>query len=125
MNIPSIEKILQDLAVKPIGIQGVALVSQEAQSLIVSIGIDEPSTSIVSGMMLYLAKTVENEFNWREIEMISIRSEESHIILAYCSPEVYLLIKVGKVLTGLIEGEVGRTVKKIQTALKASESSSL
>lgn len=122
MQTSTIEKILQDLVIKPIGIQGVALVSPEGQPLIVPIGLDEHSTSIISGTLLYVAQNTQNEFNWHNIEMISVRGQEGHIILAYCSQEIYLLITAGKVITGLLEGEIGRTVKKLQTVIQASES---
>lgn len=125
MKTPTIENILQDLATKPIGIQGVALVSQEGQPITVPIGMDEHSASIISGTMLYLAQSTQNEFNWQDIERISIRGQEGHIILAYCSQEICLLIKAGKVLTGLLEGEIGRAVKKLQTALQSLESTPL
>ncbi len=125
MKTPTIDNILQDLALKPIGIQGVALVSQEGQPISVPIGLDEHSTSIISGTMLYLAQSTQNEFNWQDIEMISIRGKKGHIILAYCSQEICLLIKAGKVLTGLLEGEISRTVKKLQTALQSLDTTPL
>lgn len=122
MNTPTIDKILQDLILKPIGIQGVSLVSKEGQLLSNPIGLDEDSTSIISGVMLYVAQTTKDEFNWQEVEMISVRGQEGHIMLASCSPEIYLLIKAGKVLTGLLEGEISRTVKKLQAALQTPKS---
>ena len=122
MNTSTVDKILQDLILKPIGIQGVSLVSKEGQLLSDPIGIDEDSTSIMSGVMLYVAQTTQDEFNWQDIEMISLRSKEGHIVLASCSPEIYLLIKAGKVLTGLLEGEISRAVKKLQAALQAPKS---
>ncbi len=122
MNTPTIEEIIQDLAMKAIGIQGISLVSQEGKPITVPIGLDEDSTSIISGTMLYAAHTSFSEFNWQDIEMISVRGKEGHVILAYCNPEIYLLVKAGKVLTGLLEAEISRTVKKIQTALQSTES---
>ncbi|MGK7956481.1 MAG: 4-vinyl reductase [Crocosphaera sp.] len=121
MNALNIDKILQDLLIKPIDIQGIALVSQEGQAIINPIGMDEATISIVSGTMLYAVQTTQREFNWQTVETISIRSKDGYLVLAACTEESYLLIKTGKVLTGLLEAEVGRTVKKIQTLLQPSE----
>ncbi len=125
MNPLTIETILQDLLIKPIDIQGLALVSQEGQPIINPIRMDEATISIVSGTMLYVAQTTQQEFNWQTIETISIRSQHGYLILAYCTPESYLLIKTGKVLSGLLEAEIGRTVKKLQTVLQSLETSLL
>lgn len=122
MKTSTLEKILQDLVNKPIGIQAAALVSQEGQPISVPIGMDEHSTSIISGSMLYLAQSTQHEFNWQDVETVSIRGKEGHIILAYCRQEVYLFIKAGKVLTGLLEGEIGRTVKQLQAILNSLDS---
>ncbi|MDJ0658507.1 MAG: 4-vinyl reductase [Crocosphaera sp.] len=119
----TIENILKDLLLKPIDIQGIALVSQEGKPMITPIGIDEETTSILSGTMLYLAQTTQTELNWEDIETLSIRSSQGYLILAYCTPESYLLLKTGKVLTGLLEAEIARTVKKLQTILQNSDAS--
>ncbi|MDJ0508466.1 MAG: roadblock/LC7 domain-containing protein [Crocosphaera sp.] len=123
MNLSTIEPILQDLAMKAIGIQGIALVSQEGQPLSVPIGFDKDTTSIIAGTMLYLAQTTENELNWQNVEMISLRSQDGHLILACCNTDTYLLVKAGKVLTGLLEAEISRTVKKIRETLQSRDSS--
>ncbi len=121
MDTNTIEEILQNLMAKPIGIEGLALVSQEGKPIIVPINLDESSILIISGTMLYLAQNTQDEFNWQEIEMISVRSKEGYIILTYCHQEAFLLIKAGKVVTGLLEGEIHRTVKKLQKALHSPE----
>ncbi|MGK7940348.1 MAG: V4R domain-containing protein [Crocosphaera sp.] len=124
MNLSTIEPILQDLAMKKaMGIQGIALVSQEGQPLIVPMGFDEDSTSIIAGTMLYVAQTTENELNWDNVEVVSLRSQDGHLMLAYCNANTYLLVKAGKVLTGLLEAEISRTVKKIQEILQYRDAS--
>ena len=125
MNPSIIEPILQDLAMKAIGIQGIALVSQEGQPLNVPIGFDEDSTSIVAGTMLHVAQTTKHELNWHKVEVVSIRGQDGHLILACCNTDIYLLVKAGKVLTGLLEAEISRTVKKIQEILQSSDASLL
>jgi predicted hydrocarbon binding protein/predicted regulator of Ras-like GTPase activity (Roadblock/LC7/MglB family) len=118
METKIIEKILQDLTIKPIGIQGVALVSHQGQLITVPVGLDENSVLITSGTMLYAAQTIQTEFHWQNLEMISFKDKEGHIILACCSLEIYLLVKAGTVITGLLEGEISRTVKKLREEIQ-------
>lgn len=119
--IQQLEIILQEFAAKPIGIQGVVLVSLEGHPLTSPIGIDYNSALIMAGTMLYLAKSTQEEFNWQRVENISVRGQQGHVILAACSPEVFLLVKAGKAVTGLLEGEINRTVKKLKPLLKPPE----
>jgi predicted regulator of Ras-like GTPase activity (Roadblock/LC7/MglB family) len=125
MSTLKIEKILQELTAKPIGIQGVALVSAEGQPIISPIGIDKNSTLIMAGSMLYLAKSTQDELHWPTIESISVRAQEGHVILANCNPDVFLLVKAGKALSGLLEGEINRTVEKLQVALQNLQETTL
>jgi predicted regulator of Ras-like GTPase activity (Roadblock/LC7/MglB family) len=118
LNFHRIEKILQELTAKPIGIQGVALVSSEGQPIIPPIGMDKNSVLIMAGSMLYLSKSTQDELNWQAIEIVSVRAREGHVILAKCNCEVYLLVKAGKALSGLLEGEINRAVEKLQAELQ-------
>jgi predicted regulator of Ras-like GTPase activity (Roadblock/LC7/MglB family) len=111
-----IETILQELAAKPIGIQGVVLLSPQGQLIASPIGMDRDSALIVGGTMLYLSKTILDELNWQEITTISVAAQEGHLLLSRCNLEIFLLVKTGKILTGLLEGEINRTIKKLQTA---------
>ncbi|MBE9130061.1 MULTISPECIES: roadblock/LC7 domain-containing protein [unclassified Coleofasciculus] len=121
MNTNKIEAILKELVSKPIGIQSAVLVSLEGQPMTAPIGMDESSVLIVAGTMLYLARSVHEELNWQEIESISVRAPEGHIILSACFQDIFLLVKAGKALAGLLEGEIKRSVKKVQDELNASE----
>jgi predicted regulator of Ras-like GTPase activity (Roadblock/LC7/MglB family) len=121
MNPGKIDSILQELTSKPIGIQGAVLVSSEGQPMTAPVGMNENSTLIMAGTMLYLARSTCEEFNWQKVETISVRGQEGHIILAPCTETVFLLVKAGKVLTGLLEGEINRTIKKLQIQLNLFE----
>jgi predicted regulator of Ras-like GTPase activity (Roadblock/LC7/MglB family) len=116
-----IDIILREFAAKPIGIQGAVLVSVEGYPVTSPIGIDHNSSLIMAGTMLYLAKSTQEEFNWQQVEHISVRGQQGHVILAACNAEVFLLVKAGKAVTGLLEGEINRTVKKLQSCLQMSE----
>jgi predicted regulator of Ras-like GTPase activity (Roadblock/LC7/MglB family) len=118
MSTLKIERILQELIAKPIGIQGVALVSDEGQPIFPPMGMDKNSTLIMAGSMLYLAKSTQDEFNWSTIETISVRAQEGYIILTICNRNNFLLVKAGKALSGLLEGEINRTVEKLQLELQ-------
>ncbi|NJM88530.1 MAG: hypothetical protein HC847_16530 [Hydrococcus sp. RU_2_2] len=125
MSTLKIERILQELIAKPIGIQGVALVSDEGQPIFPPMGMDKNSTLIMAGSMLYLAKSTQDEFNWSSIETISVRAQEGYIILANCNRNNFLLVKAGKALSGLLEGEINRTVEKLQIELQTLQETSI
>ena len=113
-----VEAILQELSSKPIGIQGAVLVSSEGQPLTAPVGIDENSALVLAGTMLYLAKNTCEECDWSEIETICVRAKNGHVVLSLCTPNVFLLVKAARVLTGFLEGEISRTIKKLQAQLK-------
>lgn len=112
-----LETILQELMAKPIGIQAAVLVSAEGQPLTHPLGIDEDTALIMAGSLLYVAQNTQEELNWGDIDHVSIRGKEGHIILARCHQDTFLLVKAGKALTGLLEGEINRSLKKIKGEL--------
>ena len=118
MTTSTIDQILRELTSKPIGILGAVLVSSEGQPITAPVGMNENSALIMAGTMLYLATSTCEEFHWQKIESISIRAQEGYVMLANCTQDVFLLVKAGKGLTGLLEGEINRTVKKLQAQLK-------
>lgn len=117
INTNSLEVILKALVAKPIGIQGAALVSAEGQVVVSPVGMDELSASMVAGTMLYLAKSTQEELKWQEIETVSVRALEGYVLLSNCNPNIYLLIRSGKVPMGLLEGEISRTITKLKVVL--------
>jgi predicted regulator of Ras-like GTPase activity (Roadblock/LC7/MglB family) len=112
-----IGRILRDLMAKPIAIEGVALVSPEGQLLERAIGIEENSSLILSGTLLYLANNTLEELAWDRVEQIAIRSHQGHLVLTACTPEAFLLVKTGKVLSGLLEGEIQKVRVRLQQLL--------
>ncbi len=112
------DQILYELIAKPIGIQGAFLVSVEGQPITPPIGISENSALIIAGTMLYLAKSTHEELQWQDVEKISVQAQEGYVILASCTPDVFLLVKAAKALSGLLDGEINRTVKRLQVALQ-------
>lgn len=125
MNTNKIEAILKDLAAKPIGIQSAVLVSSEGQPLTPPIGIDENSASIIAGTMLYLAKSTCEELKWELAEKISVQGSGGHVILTSCGDDVFLLVRSGKILAGLLDGEINRAVKNLQVELQALQSAKI
>ena len=120
-----VEAILQKLFSKPIGVQGAVLISSEGQPLTAPVGMDENSALVLAGTMLYLAKNTCEECDWSEIETICVRAKNGHVVLSSCTPNVFLLVKAAKVLTGLLDGEISRTVKKLQAQLNVEHSQAL
>ena len=121
MNTTKIDRILKELVSKPVGIQGAVLVSLEGQPITTPIGMNGNSALMMAGMMLYLAVKTREEFSWHNIENISVRGQEGHVILSACNQDIFLLIKAGSALTGLLDVEINRTIKKLQSELKAIE----
>lgn len=113
-----LEQILCELIAKPIGIQSAFLVSLEGQPITSPIGISENSALIIAGTMLYLARSTQEELQWQGIEKISVQAQEGYVILANCTPDVFLLVKAAKALSGLLDGEINRTIQRLQTALQ-------
>lgn len=113
-----LNQILYELIAKPIGIQSAFLVSLEGQPITSPIGISENSALIIAGTMLYLARSTNEELQWQGIEKITVQAQEGYVILANCTPDVFLLVKAAKALSGLLDGEINRTVKRLQTALE-------
>lgn len=121
-----LEDILQELVSKPIGIHGAVLVSADGLAITKPIGIDENSSGMLAGMMIYLGQTTQTALGWQEVEFISIRAAEGYIILSRCNTETYLLIQSGKMPVGLLEGEINQTVAKLRSMLNQTpEDSSL
>ena len=118
MNGEKLAETLEKLRAKPISIEGVALVSSEGQLMATPLGMDENSVLNLTSTMFYLAQSMQDEFNWQETDHICVRSREGHLILACCLPKFFLLVKAGKSLTGLLEGEINRVVKKLQIQLQ-------
>lgn len=125
MSTGKLEELLQELTSKPIGIQSAALVSLEGQPITIPIGMDEDRVLILAGSMLYLARGIHEELTWSGIETVSVRGQDGHIILTSCTPDVFLLVKAGKALTGLLDGEINRTVKKLQAELSLTEANKM
>jgi predicted regulator of Ras-like GTPase activity (Roadblock/LC7/MglB family) len=121
LNLFNLERILQDFIAKPIGIKGLALVSAEGQPILSPIGIDKNSTLIMAGSMLYLAKNTQDEFKWHDVENITVRASDGYAILVHCQSDIFLLIKAGKALSGLLEGEINRTIEKLQAVLQTRQ----
>ncbi|ABW26782.1 roadblock/LC7 domain-containing protein [Acaryochloris marina] len=113
-----LEQILYELIAKPIGIQSAFLVSIEGLPITSPIGISENSALIIAGTMLYLARSTHEELQWQGIEKISVQAQEGYVILANCTSDIFLLVKAAKALTGLLDGEINRTIKRLQTALQ-------
>lgn len=120
-SLDTISAILRDLISKPIEIQCTFLVSADGQLLTPPIKMDENSALIISGTMLYLAKSTIEELQWEGINKISIQSDEGHLILACCTSDAFLLVQTGKALVGLLDGEMNRAIQKIQSVLLRDE----
>ncbi|MFM7278353.1 MAG: roadblock/LC7 domain-containing protein, partial [Microcystis aeruginosa] len=78
------------------------------------------SALILAGTMLYLVNNTKEELSWSDLEQIAIRSPQGHLILTPCSDQAFLLVKTGKTITGLLEGEIQKTRSKLAKILAIS-----
>lgn len=122
MNIKKIEDILGQLMSQSSEIQGVVLISSDGQPLIKPIGMDDNSVMIMAGIFLYLAQTTCQEFDGQEIESITVRGQDGHVIFTCCYQDIFLLVKASKnIFSGFLEREINLTGKKLQAELQGSE----
>ncbi len=121
LNPSQIERIFQTVIQEKMGIQGAILVSEEGQALTQAIGIDQDQALMMANKMLALAKTSQIEMEWENLEAIAIHSPEGHLMLTPCLKEGFLFVQANKILTGLLEVEIKRMVKKIQSIYQNNE----
>lgn len=113
----TVSEILAHLKGKPIGIQAVALISQQGKLLCPPLGMEESRAEILGGWLLYLGQNLQDELKWSAPDNISVRARENHLILARCDAATFLLVTAGKCLAGLLDGEIKRTVRQLQPLL--------
>jgi hypothetical protein len=71
--------------------------------------------------MLALAKKSQTEMQWQDWEAIAAHSSDGHLMLTPCLPDVFLFVQASEVLTGLLEVEIKRIIKKIQSIHQNNE----
>jgi predicted regulator of Ras-like GTPase activity (Roadblock/LC7/MglB family) len=121
LNSSQIEQIFEDVVQEEMGIEGAILISEEGRSLTRAIGLDESQALMMAGRMLALAKKSQTEMEWQDWEAIAAHSSDGHLMLTPCLPDVFLFIQASQVLTGLLEVEIKRIVKKIQAIHQNNE----
>ena len=115
-----IREVLIRLLAKPISIQDAILVSAEGKPLTPPFSLDENNILIIAGTMLYLSKTTGEEFGWQQIQQIRVQAQEGYLILSKIGSDIFLLVQAAQVLSGLLEGEINRTVRQIKLVLSSS-----
>lgn len=121
LNSSQVEQIFEDVVQEGMGIEGAILVSEEGRSLTRAIGLDESQALIMAGRMLALAKKSQTEMQWQDWEAIAAHSSDGHLMLTPCLTDVFLFVQASQVLTGLLEVEIKRMVKKIQSIHQNNE----
>ena len=121
LNSSQVEQIFQDVVQEGMGIEGAILISDEGRSLTRAIGLDENQALRMAGRMLALAKKSQTEMQWQDWEAIAAHSSDGHLMLTPCLPDVFLFVQASEVLTGLLEVEIKRIIKKIQSIHQNNE----
>ena len=63
----------------------------------------------------------QTEMQWQDWEAIAAHSSDGHLMLTPCLPDVFLFVQASEVLTGLLEVEIKRIIKKIQSIHQNNE----
>jgi predicted regulator of Ras-like GTPase activity (Roadblock/LC7/MglB family) len=121
LNSSQVEQIFEDVVQEGMGIEGAILISDEGRSLTRGIGLDESQALIMAGRMLALAKKSQTEMQWQDWEAIAAHSSDGHLMLTPCLPDVFLFVQASHILTGLLEVEIKRMIKKIQSIHQNNE----
>ncbi|MGB8700556.1 MAG: hypothetical protein WCD18_14160 [Thermosynechococcaceae cyanobacterium] len=121
MNLHNLDAILKELFEKPIGIQGVALVSSEGQIFTTPIGMNARRAEMLAGTMLYLVKSTQEELDWQAVETVFLRGQAGYLMLGICTETTYLLVQSSKMPMGLLEGEVNRAIARIRSEFQEAE----
>jgi len=121
LNSSQVEQIFEDVVQEGMGIEGAILISDEGRSLTRGIGLDESQALRMAGRMLALAKKSQTEMQWQDWEAIAAHSLDGHLMLTPCLPDVFLFVQASQVLTGLLEVEIKRIIKKIQSIHQNNE----
>lgn len=121
LNSSQVEQIFEDVLQEGMGIEGAILISDEGRSLTRAIGLDESQALRMAGRMLALAKKSQTEMQWQDWEAIAAHSSDGHLMLTPCLPDVFLFVQASEVLTGLLEVEIKRIIKKIQSIHQNNE----
>ncbi|MEB3311654.1 MAG: roadblock/LC7 domain-containing protein [Snowella sp.] len=114
LDIEQIEQVFQDVIQEGLGIQGAILVSEEGRPLTQAIGIAEEQALILAAKMLSLAHNLQSEMKWNGMDAIAIHSSEGHLMLTPCLSNNFIFIQASQILTGLLEVEIKRIIRKIE-----------
>lgn len=119
-DLTEIETIFQAAVDEFIGIRGAILLSAEGQPLTRAINLEEERSLSLAGRLLRVAKETENQCAWENFERISVSSGTGHLVLSQCLADVFLLVQAENMLTGLLEVEIKRMIKKIQAVYQGN-----
>jgi predicted regulator of Ras-like GTPase activity (Roadblock/LC7/MglB family) len=121
VNIEQTDAILQELVSQNQEITGAALISNEAQLLSSTIGLDKNSVLALAGIMLYLGESTCNELKWQQMTELSLQNKQGeNLQLLACAPSSFLLVKMTGSLSDLLKQQIDLTVSKLKTELRSS-----
>jgi predicted regulator of Ras-like GTPase activity (Roadblock/LC7/MglB family) len=120
-DLSAIERIFEEVVNEFIGIEGAVLISSEGHPLTEAIGIEKDIALLLAGKMLSFMNVAQTELDWTDFDSMAIHSSEGHLVLSQCFNDFFLLIKTEQMLTGLLEVEIKRIIKKIQAIYESSD----
>ncbi len=121
IDIAQIEQIFREVIQEGLGIQSAILISEEGRPLTNAVGIENDKALILATKMLSSAMSLKTEMAWNSLDAIALHSDDGHLMLAPCLSNSFILIQAGQILTGLLEVEIKRIIRKIEAICQNNE----
>lgn len=116
-----IEQIFQEVIQEGLGIQGAVFISEEGRPLTNAIGIEHDKALMLAAKLLSLTTNFKTEMGWNSFDAIALHSSDGHLMLVPCLTDSFILIQAGQILTGLLEVEIKRMIRKIEAICQNNE----
>ena len=128
LNLVEIEQLLRGVLDTNNGIAGLMLLGNDGnpltplltQDLSIAADLDEGAAVTLAQNLLAIAKSSQQLLKFEEFQHGELHMENGHWVLSHCLTDCYLLTITEKMLTGLLEIETKRLIKKIN-AIAAGE----
>ena len=108
-------KIIKNFTNQQPEIEGIALISSEGELLTSSIGLDESIATVLAGNMLYVARQMQDELVWQELQQVTLRGNQGNLRLASCGDDTFLLIKTANITMASLERDIRQIIKILHT----------
>jgi hypothetical protein len=103
------------------GLEGLVLLSDTGHPLTSVLGMSAAIAADLAPQMLALVQASQKQLCWSSFNHLSFYTSAGHLVLSSCFEGCYLLTKTEAMLTGVLEVEIKRLLKKIQAIHSGEE----